>query len=147
MKILIISVGKQNDANFNEAINDYSKRISRYFSVEWKLIPSSDKERESESILKVLNGGDFVVALDDKGKELNTIELSEFLEKRMVSSNKRVAFVIGGAYGIGEKVQEAANFKWSLSKLTFPHQLARLILVESIYRAISVTKNEPYHHA
>ena len=84
--------------------------------------------------------------VDDKGKELNTIELSEFIEKRMIAGDKKVVFIIGGAYGIHKKLYERANFKWSLSKLTFPHQLARLILAESLYRAISVIKKEPYHH-
>lgn len=147
MKFIFISIGKQSDQNIADAIADYSKRISRYFSIEWKLIPSSNKDKEAESILKSLDSGDFVVALDDKGKELGTMELSKFLEKRMSASDKRIVFVIGGSYGIAEKVQERANYKWSLSKLTFPHQLVRLILVESIYRAISVIKNEPYHHA
>ena len=146
MKFIFISVGKKNDSNIEEALVDYTKRIARYFSVEWKLISTSDKEKEGESILKALNTEDFVVMLDDKGKELNTIELSQFIEKRMSASEKRIVFVIGGAYGFSDEVYKRANFKWSLSKLTFPHQLARLILAESLYRAISVIKKEPYHH-
>ena len=77
---------------------------------------------------------------------MNTIELAQFIEKRMNASDKRIVFVIGGAYGFHENVYKRANFKWSLSKLTFPHQLVRLILAESLYRAISVIKKEPYHH-
>ena len=146
MKFTFISVGKQNDSDIADAVVDYTKRIARYFPVEWKLIPTSDIEREAESILKTLDSGDFVVVLDDKGKELNTIELSDFIEKRMNASDKRVVFIIGGAYGFSEGVYKRANFKWSLSKLTFPHQLVRLILAESLYRAISVIKKEPYHH-
>ena len=147
MKFRFISVGKKNDSDLEGAVFDYTKRIVRFFSVEWKLIPTSNEEKEAESILKTLDSGDFVVVLDDKGKELNTIELSQFIEKRMIAGDKKVAFIIGGAYGIHESVYKRANFKWSLSKLTFPHQLARLILVESLYRAISVIKKEPYHHA
>lgn len=146
MKFLFISVGKQNDSDIVDAVADYTKRISRYFPVEWKLIPTSDKEKEAESILKIVDSGDFVIVLDDKGKEHNTIELSEFIEKRMSASDKRIVFVIGGAYGFAEDVYKRANFKWSLSKLTFPHQLVRLVLVEALYRAISVIKKEPYHH-
>lgn len=146
MKFLFISVGKKNDSDIEVAVADYTKRISRYFTVEWKLISTSDKEKEGEAILKTLGDEDFVVILDDKGKELNTIELSEFIEKRMSASDKRIVFVIGGAYGFAGSVYERANFKWSLSKLTFPHQLVRLILAESLYRAISVIKKEPYHH-
>jgi len=147
MKFTFISVGKQNDSNISDAVADYTKRISRYFSVEWKLIPTSNEEKEAETILKTLDSEDFVIVLDDKGKELNTIELSEFIEKRMTASDKRVVFIIGGAYGIHESLYKRENFKWSLSKLTFPHQLVRLILAESLYRAISVIKKEPYHHA
>ena len=146
MKFIFISVGKKNDSDIEVAIADYTKRIKRYFPVEWKLIQNSGVEKEGELILKTLNDGDFVVILDDKGKELNTIELSEFIEKRMSASDKRIVFVIGGAYGFSENVYERANFKWSLSKLTFPHQLVRLILTEALYRAISVIKKEPYHH-
>jgi len=147
MKILFITVGKQNDSSLSDAVFDYTKRINNYFKTEWKIIPSSDIKKESENILKSIDSDDYVVVLDDKGKELNTIELSQFIEKRMISGDKRVVFVIGGAYGVGEDVFVRANFKWSLSKLTFPHQLVRLILSESIYRAISVIKKEPYHHS
>lgn len=147
MKFTFISVGKQNDFGIAEAIAEYTKRIDRYFQVEWKLIPTSDTEKEGETILKGIESGDFVVVLDDKGKELDTMELSKFVEKRMIAGDKRIIFIIGGAYGFHENVYKRGNFKWSLSKLTFPHQLVRLVLAESIYRAISVIKKEPYHHA
>jgi 23S rRNA (pseudouridine1915-N3)-methyltransferase len=147
MKFTFISVGKKNDSDIADAVADYTKRISRYFPVEWKLIPTSDKEKEGEAILKNLDGGDFAVALDDKGKEMTTEELAGFIEKRMNASDKRIVFIIGGAYGFSESVYKRVNFKWSLSKLTFPHQLVRLILSEALYRAISVIKKEPYHHA
>ena len=147
MKFTFISVGKKNDSDIGDAVADYTKRISRYFPVEWKIIPTSEKVKECESILKILNSGDFVVVLDDKGKEMTTEELASFIEKRMSASDKRIVFVIGGAYGFIEDVYNRANFKWSLSKLTFPHQLARLILAESIYRAISGIKKEPYPHS
>jgi 23S rRNA (pseudouridine1915-N3)-methyltransferase len=146
MKISFISIGKQNDSGINLAIEDYTKRINKYFKTEWKIIPSSDKEEEAGKILKVLETGDFVVALDEKGKEFGTMELSQFIEKRMIAGDKRIVFIIGGAYGLDDIVLNKANIKWSLSKLTFPHQLVRLILSETIYRAISVLKNEPYHH-
>ena len=147
MKFLFITIGKDTDKNLAEAVSEYTKRIDRYIKTEWKIIPSSDMEKEDENILKNTNSDDYVVALDDKGKELNTIELSQFVEKRMISGDKRVVFIIGGAYGIGEDTKKRANFVWSLSKLTFPHQTVRLILSESVYRAVSIIKNEPYHHA
>lgn len=146
MKITFISIGKQNDQAINSAVEDYTKRIGKYFKAEWKIIPNSDKVEEGEKILKALEPGDYLVALDEKGKELNTIELSQFIEKRMIAGDKKIVFAIGGAYGLGEEVLKRADFKWSLSKLTFPHQLVRLILSETIYRSISVLKNEPYHH-
>jgi 23S rRNA (pseudouridine1915-N3)-methyltransferase len=147
MKFLFITIGKDTDKNLVESVIDYTNRINRHIKTEWKIIPSSDIKKESENILKSIDSDDYVVVLDDKGKELNTMELSQFIEKRMISGDKRVVFVIGGAYGVGEDVFVRANYIWSLSKLTFPHQLVRLILSESIYRAISVIKKEPYHHS
>jgi 23S rRNA (pseudouridine1915-N3)-methyltransferase len=129
-----------------DAVTEYTNRINKYFKTEWKIIPTSDIKKEGENILKNIESDDFLISLDDKGKEMDTIELSHFIEKRMVDSDKRLVFVIGGAYGISEEVFKRSNFKWSLSKLTFPHQIVRLILAESVYRAVTVIKNEPYHH-
>jgi 23S rRNA (pseudouridine1915-N3)-methyltransferase len=147
MKIVFITVGKQNDLRLADSIMDYTSRISRYFQTEWKIILSSDMKKEAKIILKTIEKNDFLVALEEKGKELDTIELSQFLEKRMVVGNKKLIFVIGGAYGLDKSVLERSNFLWSLSKLTLPHQIVRLVLAESFYRAISVIKKEPYHHA
>ena len=146
MKILFVTIGKQNDSGLSDAILDYTKRINNYFKTEWKIIPSSDIKKEGENILKSIESGDYLGVLDERGKELSTIELADFIEKRMIASDKRIVFVIGGAYGVDEQVMQRANFKWSLSKLVFPHQIVRLILSETIYRAITVIKNEPYHH-
>ena len=146
MKIIFITIGKDTDKNLAESVIDYTNRINRHIKTEWKIIPSSDIKKESENILKSIESDDFVVALDNRGKELNTIELSQFIEKRMIDADKKVVFIIGGAFGIDEDILKRANFIWSLSKLTFPHQLVRLIFSESIYRAISVIKKEPYHH-
>ena len=98
-------------------------------------------------ILKYLSDEDFVVTLDEKGKEFSTIELASFLEKKMISGEKRVVFVVGGAYGLDVSVINGADMVWSLSKLTFPHEIAWLILAESVYRAFTVIKGESYHHA
>ncbi len=144
--MLFISVGKKNEKSIAQGIEDYTKRISRYFKTEWKIILSSSTEDEAEKILKSFQPGDFVIALDEKGKELSTKELSQFLEKRMIAGDKRLVFIIGGSYGLDEKILEKVHFKWSLSRLTFPHQLVRLIMSEALYRAISVIKNEPYHY-
>ncbi len=146
MKFVFISVGKENYRDIKDAVEDYTKRINRYMQASWKIIPKSDLNRETKTILKSLEPGDFIVALDERGKELHTIELAQFLEKRMVAGDRRIVFIVGGAYGLDEAIIDKANFRWSLSKLTFPHQLVRLILTESIYRAFSVLKKEPYHH-
>jgi 23S rRNA (pseudouridine1915-N3)-methyltransferase len=146
MKFIFLSVGKQNNKNIREAVENYTKRINKYMQTSWKIIPTSDINKETKLILKSIEYGDFVVALDERGKELSTIELSQFIEKRMIAGDRRIVFVIGGAYGLNESVIERADFRWSLSKLTFPHQLVRLILSEAVYRAFSVLKKEPYHH-
>lgn len=146
MKFVFLSVGKGNYLDTKEAVEDYTNRINRYMNVSWHIIPTSNMDKETKSILKFIEHGDFVIALDERGKELNTLELSQFIEKRMIAGDRRVVFVVGGAYGLDDAVIDRANFKWSLSKLTFPHQLVRLILAESVYRAFSVLKKEPYHH-
>lgn len=146
MKIVFISVGKKDDPNISELIRDYTKRIERYFETEWKIISSSDVKKEAVSILGSIKDGDFVIALDKGGKDFSTEGLADFFEKKLIDGEKRIIFIIGGAYGFDKAIFDRADFVWSLSKLTFPHQIVRLILVESIYRAISVIKREPYHH-
>jgi 23S rRNA (pseudouridine1915-N3)-methyltransferase len=146
MKFVFLSVGKENYKDVRDAVDDYTKRIGRYMNVSWKIVPNSDIDRETKLLLKSLEPHDFIVALDERGKELNTLELSQFIEKRMIAGDRRVVFIVGGAYGLDDAILDRADFRWSLSKLTFPHQLARLILAESVYRAFSVLKKEPYHH-
>jgi 23S rRNA (pseudouridine1915-N3)-methyltransferase len=103
--------------------------------------------RQSKTILEWLNKDDFLVALDERGKEMDSVKLSLFLQQRANESTKRLVFLIGGAYGIDTPVLQRANMTWSLSKLTFPHQLVRLILSEQLYRAATILRNEKYHHA
>ena len=146
MKFIFLTVGKENYRDVRDAVEDYTKRINRYMNVSWKIVPNSDIDRETKLLLKSLEPHDFIVALDERGKELNTLELSQFIEKRMIVGDRRIVFIVGGAYGLDDAILDRANFKWSLSKLTFPHQLVRLILAESVYRAFSVLKKEPYHH-
>jgi 23S rRNA (pseudouridine1915-N3)-methyltransferase len=148
MKILIISPGKNHDAYVVSGIEEFTTRISRYAPVEWKLISvGKDVKEEAGHILKAVGEKDFVVLLDERGKELSSVELSQFMEKRFTESTQRIVFVIGGAYGVDEVVKSRANFTWSLSKLVFPHQLVRLILSEQLYRAFSILRGEKYHHA
>ncbi len=131
MKFLLCSEG---DKIRDERVLDYTERINRYFPCEWKTSTTYDEK-------------DFVIVLDEIGKELSSPELANFIEKRCMDSGKRVVFIIGGAYGVDQKVKERADFVWSLSKLVFPHELVRIILVEQLYRACTIIRNEKYHHA
>lgn len=156
MKILLWSVGKTNDSYIKEGVDEFTKRISKYYPVEWNIIPPPKnaaqmseqdlKKREGEIILQALRPDDYLVALDERGMQLTSEKLADFIQKRASESIKNIVFLIGGAYGIDEQVHKRANAKWSLSQLTFPHQLVRLILSEQIYRACTILRNEKYHH-
>ena len=157
MKIYFWSVGKAHEPYVKEGIELFTKRISHYFPVEWKIFTSAKnaenlpeveiKKNEAASILKALQDDDILVALDENGKQLSSLELAGFIQQRANESSKNIIFLIGGAYGIHESVLKKCNFKCSLSKLVFPHQLVRLILAEQIYRACTILRNEKYHHS
>ena len=104
------------------------------------------KKREAETILSLLKEDDYLIALDERGKELTSEGLAQFIQQRANESRKHLVFLIGGAFGLDEKVLKAAKYKWSLSQLTFPHHLVRLILAEQVYRACTILQNEKYHH-
>jgi 23S rRNA (pseudouridine1915-N3)-methyltransferase len=155
MKLLFWSVGKAHESYVKEGILLYTKRISNYYPVEWNIIPppkgsvlseTEQKEREAISIKQLLKEGDYLVALDEGGTALTSEGLSQFIQQRASSSVKRVIFLIGGAYGLHKTVLRSASFNWSLSPLTFPHQVVRLILCEQVYRACTILRNEKYHH-
>lgn len=156
MKIQIWSVGKAHESFVKEGVEIFSKRITHYFPIEWKIIsgpknPGSEipmlKQKEGEIILSAIANEDYLVLLEEKGKSLTSEAFSNFLEQRAVSSVKNLIFLIGGVYGVSESVMKRADFTWSLSKLVFPHQLVRLIVVEQLYRACSIIRNEKYHHS
>ncbi|HTN09005.1 23S rRNA (pseudouridine(1915)-N(3))-methyltransferase RlmH [Agriterribacter sp.] len=157
MKIILCSIGKEDDVSLKAGILDFSKRISHYYPVEWKIISPSKKNnplsgdalkiKESSQILETLKKDDYLIALDGKGKLIDSKKLSIIIQTRANESVKQLVFLIGGAYGLDESVIKRANFVWSLSPLTFPHQLVRLILSEQVYRACTIIKNEKYHHA
>jgi 23S rRNA (pseudouridine1915-N3)-methyltransferase len=154
MKIYFWSVGKAHDAYIKEGVEIFTKRISHYYPVEWKIFPSSKnvlevqvKKNEAGTLLDAVSKDDVLVALDENGKQWNSIELAEFIEQRANNSSKNIIFLIGGSYGLHETVLKKCNYKWSLSKLVFPHQLVRLILVEQVYRACTIIRNEKYHHS
>jgi len=155
MKIAFWSVGKAHETYVKEGIELYTKRISNYFPVEWTLIPPpksstltepEQKKQEAAAIRQLLKDGDYLVALYERGNTYTSETLSQFLQQRATASVKRLVFLIGGAYGIDKMVLDAASARWSLSPLTFPHQLVRLILAEQIYRACTILRNEKYHH-
>ena len=156
MKIALWTVGKQHDVYVKGGIEEFTKRLSKYFTVEWQIIPvpknatmlseGEMKLKEGESIRQLLKDDDYLVALDERGKELTSESLSQFIAQRADSGTKRLVFLIGGAYGLDKEVMNKAKMHWSLSKLTFPHQLVRLILAEQLYRACTILRNEKYHH-
>lgn len=154
MKIQFCAIGKNHEPHFKEAIDVFTARISHYFPVEWKIIastkatkPEEMKRAESKLLLQNIQQGDFVVALDENGRQMDSVQLADFIEKQSFKSIKNLVFVIGGAFGFDETFLGKCDFKWSLSKLTFPHQLVRLILAEQVYRSCTILRNEKYHHS
>lgn len=156
MKLQFWSVGKPHETHVKEGIELFTKRIGNYFSVEWKIIPSLKnagglsetelKEKEGELIQSHLKKDDFLIVLDERGKQFTSEELAGYIQQRANESQKHLIFLIGGAYGVSNDILNRAQLKWCLSKLVFPHQLVRLILSEQIYRACSIIRNEKYHH-
>lgn len=157
MKIQLWSVGKAHESYVKQGVEDFTKRISKYFPVEWKIIAPAKhtansleadiKKHESQSILSALLKDDFLVLLDEKGKEITSPQVAKLIEGRASSGVKNIVFVIGGAFGVDEQMKARANFVWSFSLLVFPHQLVRLMLAEQVYRACTILRNEKYHHA
>ncbi len=157
MKIHFWSIGKNHESFVKEGVEQFTKRISNYFPVEWTIIPMPKnagvmeaailKIKEAEVLTALINKEDYVVLLDERGKTLTSEAFSKFIEQRTVESVRNLIFIIGGAYGVSDSIIKRANYKWSLSALVFPHQLVRLILAEQVYRACSIMRNEKYHHA
>lgn len=153
MKILLLLVGKTSEAYLKEGIEVYLKRLTNYISLSQGVLalsPAKDKriaiEEESKSIQSKLLPGDFIVVLDESGSEVGSRQLAGMFQKWMVNGIGRVVFIIGGPFGISPALKQKANLILSVSKFTFTHQMVRLILVEQIYRAMTIIKNESYHH-
>ena len=156
MKTTLLVVGKTVEPYFVDAINEYIQRTKHYLTFEMEVIPElknaksmskeMQKEKEGELILKALQPGDVVVMLDEGGKEMRSIEFASFMERKMNSVNKRLVFVIGGPYGFSPKVYAATHEKISLSRMTFSHQMVRLVFMEQLYRAMTILNGTPYHH-
>lgn len=156
MKICLLVIGKTDAAYIRAGIEEYEKRLTRYVPYEMKVLPDVrnsknmsevlQKDKEGEMLLEQLQTTDFVVLLDENGKQYSSAGFSEFLAQKMLNGIKRLVFVIGGPYGFAEKVYQRGNDKISLSKMTFSHQMVRMIFAEQLYRGMTIIKGEPYHH-
>lgn len=158
MKVTVIGVGRLKEKYWQDAIDEYSKRLSKYVKLDIIEVPDEKapetlsvaqeaivKKNEGERILKNIKEGSFVIALAINGKMLSSQELSDFISERMVRGVGHIVFVIGGSLGLSDEVLNRADYKLSFSKMTFPHQMMRVVLLEQFYRAIKIMKNEPYH--
>lgn len=151
MPVRIIAVGKKHESWLFEGIERYQKRLKKPFDVEWVILPHSSfdsvkaRQEESGRILSRINASDYVVLLDEHGKNITSPDFSKQLTS-ILDTSCLVVMVIGGAYGVDETVANRANFIWSLSGLVFPHQLVRLLLIEQLYRAQEISAGRSYHH-
>jgi len=158
MKIKLICVGKVKEKFYVDAIKEYSKRLGAYTILEIVEVPDEKtpdkaseainlqiKEKEGNAILSKIKVNDFVMLLDIKGKMYSSEELSQTLENYMIDGKSEFIFIIGGSLGVSQQVKQRANALISFSKMTFPHQLMRVIFLEQIYRSFKIMKNEPYH--
>ena len=153
MKTTLLVVGRTVEQHYITAINDYIQRTKRFITFDMEVIPElkntkslsmeQQKEKEGELILKALQPGDVIVLLDEHGKEMRSLEFADYMKRKMNTVNKRLVFIIGGPYGFSEKVYQVANEKISMSKMTFSHQMIRLIFVEQIYRAMTILNGGP----
>ena len=156
MQIKLLAIGKTDNKAIQNLIDDYSSRLGHYIRFELEVIPdlkqskslseSLQKEKEGELILKKLSSTDELILLDERGKTYSSLEFSDYLQKKMNSGIKQLVFLIGGPYCFSEAVYARANGKISLSKMTFSHQMIRPFVVEQLYRAMTILRNEPYHH-
>lgn len=158
MKITVISVGKIKEKYFTGAINEYAKRLTKYCKLEQIEVPDEKapenlsekemiqvKDKEGDRILGKINDQAYVIALAIEGKQMTSEGLSEHIEKLGVTGKSHIVFVIGGSLGLSEKVLKRANYKLSFSRMTFPHQLMKVVLLEQVYRAFRIVRGEPYH--
>lgn len=156
MKITLLAIGKTDKDFIKKGIDEYQNRLIHYLPFDFKIIPdikntknlteSQQKQKEGELILEKLKVGDVMILLDEGGKEFSSVSFSKFLEQKMIGGVKNLVFVIGGPYGFSDEVYQKAQAKISLSRMTFSHQMVRMIFTEQLYRAMTIIKGEPYHH-
>lgn len=156
MQFTVIMIGKTTTSFIQEGINLFSDRFRYYHQLRFiaipdlkerkNLSPNQIKDKEAEAILQNLPKSAVIILLDEKGKEFRSMDFASFIQKQLNTGCKEIVIIIGGAYGISEAIDKKANFKIALSQMTFTHQFIRLILVEQLYRAMTILKNEPYHN-
>ncbi len=149
MKVRVLTIGKKHEAWVKQGIEHFQKRLRAPFELEIVIIPAAKlsseqaSENESGTILKRLKSTDFVILLDERGKNLSSVEFSRLIQDHV---DRQIVIIIGGAFGVNQALKTRADFTWSLSNLVFPHQLVRLMLVEQLYRAQEIAKGTGYHH-
>ena len=156
MKITLLTIGKTEDKYLLEGLDIYLKRLKHYISFKILEIPElkgtkslsreQQKSKEAELILKNIHSTDHVILLDEKGQEFSSKQFSTFLNKKMVGGQQHLVFIVGGPYGFSEEIYLRSNEKISLSRMTYSHQMIRLLFTEQLYRAYTILKGEPYHH-
>lgn len=157
MKLVFWSVGGKHEPFVQEGIDMFTKRITRYFPCEWKIVAPPKhaaameeailRDAESRILLESLEPADYVVLLDERGRMLDSPGLAKIMQERATNGARKIHFIIGGAFGVNETMRNRADLVWQLSKLVFPHQLVRLLLAEQVYRACTIIRGEKYHHA
>ena len=156
MQVTLLCIGKTGKKFLEEGEQEYLKRLRHYISFQLQIIPdikqakslsqSQIKQREGELILEKINPADTLILLDEKGKEYSSLDFSNYIQDQFNRGGKHIYFVVGGPYGFSDEVYERSNGKISLSRMTFSHQMIRLFFIEQVYRAMTILKNEPYHH-
>ncbi len=156
MKTTLLAIGKTDNDFIETGIRKYTDRLAHYTQFELKIVPDirntknlseeQQKQQEGEALLAQIAAGDVVCLLDEKGTEMTSREFASYIERIGLTGSKRLVFVIGGPYGFAQSVYDRTNFKISLSRMTFSHQMVRMIFAEQLYRAHTILKGEPYHH-
>lgn len=156
MQIKLLAIGKTDNKQLIQLIEEYQKRLKYYIKFSFEIIPdlknaknlseALQKQKEGELILSKINSSDVLILLDENGKQLDSLSFSSYLQKYMNSGIKQLVFVIGGPYGFSQDVYNKSRGKLSLSKMTFSHQMVRLFFIEQLYRGFTILRNEPYHH-
>jgi len=156
MKIALLQTGKTTEKHVAEGVEIYCARIRKFSGFEIitvpdlkntrNMSPTDQKSAEGKKIIRLLGRDDYIVLLDEKGREFSSVEFARWIQKRLSGSAKRIVFIVGGPWGFSDEMLERADLKISLSKMTFPHQLVRLLFTEQLYRAFTIIRNEPYHH-